>query len=120
MSKLKIHALFPTPIFECQINDYKEMNLDLTKYIHELKDHDNKGLKLSNEKGWHSDYFDFSKAEVLKKFVSKIYPFLFEITTQRYGWDVTPEKIRIAAMWSIINNKGSHTVSYTHLTLPTI
>ena len=114
MSKAKIHMLFPTPVFECHINDYKEINLDLTKYIHELRERDNKGLKLSNERGWHSNYFEIAKVDVLKKFVSKIYPFLFEITKERFGWDVTPEKIRIAAMWSIINNKGSHNTRHFH------
>tara|TARA_Y200000002_G_scaffold383013_1_gene402600 strand:+ start:194 stop:808 length:615 start_codon:yes stop_codon:yes gene_type:complete len=115
MEKMKTHLMFPSPVFECSIEKHEELNLELTKYIYELREKDKKGLDLSNSGGgWHSPYFEISKIDVLKKFVSKIFPFIFEITTKEYGWNCTPEKIRITGMWSVINKKNSYNLRHFH------
>ena len=36
MPEKRIHKLFPTPIFECKIESYKELNKDLKNYIENL------------------------------------------------------------------------------------
>ena len=57
MPERRIHKLFPTPIFECKIESYKELNKDLENYIYNLEKEDSKGVKASNEGGWHSPYW---------------------------------------------------------------
>lgn len=115
MERMKTHLMFPSPVFECSIKDHEELNLELIKYIYELKEKDKEGLDLSNSgDGWHSPYFEISKIDVLKKFISKIFPFIFEISTKEYGWDCTPEKIRITGMWSVINSKNSYNLRHFH------
>ena len=37
MPNKKIYKLFPTPIFECKLEKYDELNNELEKYIYELK-----------------------------------------------------------------------------------
>tara|TARA_E500000331_G_scaffold347851_1_gene388600 strand:- start:597 stop:716 length:120 start_codon:yes stop_codon:yes gene_type:complete len=37
MSDKKIYKLFPTPIFECKLNNFEQLNLELEKYIYDLK-----------------------------------------------------------------------------------
>ena len=115
MTQIKTHLLFPSPVFECKIDNYKEINLELEKYIHELKKNDSKGIKASNAgNGWHSPYFLISEVDILKKFVKKIFPFIYKITTEHYAWNCTPEKIRINGMWSVINEKNSYNVRHFH------
>lgn len=115
MAKMRAHSLFPTPIFECRIDDYKEINLELEKYIHELRDKDNKGLKLSNAGGgWHSPYFKISEVDILRKFVKKVFPFIYKITKDHYAWNCAPDKISIVGMWSIINSKNSYNQRHFH------
>ena len=115
MKVTKTHFLFPSPVFECKINDHKELNLELIKYINELREKDIKGIKASNAGGgWHSPFFLISEIDILKKFTSKIYPFIFEIATEHYAWDCKPEKIKITGMWSVINKKNSYNVRHFH------
>ena len=64
MPERRIHKLFPTPIFECKIESYKELNKDLENYIYNLEKEDAKGVKASNEGGWHSPYFEIAKSQV--------------------------------------------------------
>ncbi|MDC0356793.1 TIGR02466 family protein [Candidatus Pelagibacter sp.] len=115
MKVSKTHMLFPTPVFECKINDYKKLNFELAKYINELRKKDNKGLKASNAGGgWHSPFFLISETDVIKKFATKIYPFIYEIATEHYSWNCTPDKIKITGMWSVINKKNSYNVRHFH------
>ena len=41
MTQIKTHLLFPSPVFECKIDNYKEINVELEKYIYELKKKNN-------------------------------------------------------------------------------
>ena len=115
MPSKKIYKLFPTPIFECKLEKYEELNTELEKYIYELKNKDEKGLKLSNGGGgWHSPYFDIGKNEIVKKFLNALSPHLLEIITKDYGWKCTPDQIRFEGMWSVINKKNSYNIRHFH------
>ena len=61
MSNNSILKLFPQPIFKYQVDDYKNINEKLLKYIYELRKRDNQGVKKSNINGWHSRSFDFKE-----------------------------------------------------------
>ena len=115
MSNKKIYKLFATPVFECKLDNFENLNLELEKYIYNLKKEDEKGLKLSNGGGgWHSPYFEITKSEVVKKFLNLLSPHLFEIITKDYGWKCNPEQIRFEGMWSVINTKNSYNIRHFH------
>ena len=114
MSKVKTHKLFPVPIFEYKIQNHDELNKKLEKYIYDLKKKDPKGIKLSNNGGWHSPYFRIGESEVLKDFVKIIQKYLSEIITLDFGWVFKNEKVIIEGMWSVINKKNSSNLRHTH------
>lgn len=114
MPEKRVHKLFPTPIFECKIDSYKELNKDLENYIYNLEKEDAKGVKASNEGGWHSPYFQIAKSPEVKKFVDAISPVLYEIITKDYAWKCKPENITFDGMWSIINRKNSLNMRHFH------
>ena len=114
MPERRIHKLFPTPIFECKIESYKELNKDLENYIYNLEKEDAKGVKASNEGGWHSPYWQIAKSPEVRKFVDAVSPVLYEIITKDYAWKCKPENITFDGMWSIINRKNSLNMRHFH------
>ena len=115
MSDKKIYKLFPTPVFQCKLDNFEKLNLELKEYIYGLRKQDEKGLKLSNGGGgWHSPYFDITKNEIVKKFVNALSPHLFEIVTKDYGWKCTPQQILFEGMWSVINKEKSYNIRHFH------
>ena len=115
MPSKKIHKLFPSPIFECQIDNYKELNKDLEKFIYNLEKEDTKGVNASNAGGgWHSPYLQIGKTPVAKKFVDSISPVLYEIITKDDAWKCKPEQIIFEGMWSIINRSNSYNLRHFH------
>jgi uncharacterized protein (TIGR02466 family) len=115
MTSKKIHKLFPSPIFECQINNYKELNKDLEKFIYNLEKDDTKGVNASNAGGgWHSPYWQIAKTPIAKKFVDSVSPVLYEIITKDYAWKCKPEQIIFEGMWSIINRSNSYNLRHFH------
>ena len=60
MSKNEILKLFPEPVFKYHIEDSKNLNSELSKYIYTLHDEDKKGIERSNRGGWHSKNFNIS------------------------------------------------------------
>ena len=115
MPSKKIHKLFPSPIFECQIDNYKELNKDLEKFIYNLEKEDTKGVNASNAGGgWHSPYWQIAKTPIAKKFVDSVSPVLYEIITKDYAWKCKPEQITFEGMWSIINRSNSYNTRHFH------
>lgn len=115
MPNKKIHKLFPSPIFECQINNYKELNKDLEQFIYNLEKEDTKGVNASNAGGgWHSPYWQIAKTPIAKKFVDSVSPVLYEIITKDYAWKCKPEQITFEGMWSIINRSNSYNTRHFH------
>ena len=94
MSNSSILKLFPQPIFKYQVDDYKNINEKLLKYIYELRKRDNQGVKKSNINGWHSRSFDFKeKNNVPNKFYSHINNYIRDVFT-KYGCLNNPARIR--------------------------
>jgi len=114
MSEKIIYDLFPTPIFKYHIEDHKEINSKLIKYIYELKDEDPLGNNHSNMGGWHSQNFDIVNSGIPQEFIFKFKDFLKSIVTDELGWKYVKDKARIVAMWAIINNKNSHNIKHNH------
>ena len=115
MSNKKIYKLFPTPVFECKLENFQQLNLDLEKYIYGLKKIDAKGLKLSNGGGgWHSPYFNIGENEVIKKFLNAVSSHLFEIINKDFGWKCTTDQIKFEGIWSVINKENSYNIRHFH------
>ncbi len=57
MINTEILKFFPEPIFKYKLNDFTNINEELSNYIYRLKDQDTKGLQRSNQGGWHSQNF---------------------------------------------------------------
>lgn len=69
MYKNEVFKLFPEPVFKYKFKDFEKINIELSKYIYDLYDKDNKGVKKSNVNGWHSKNFDLSdKNSIQHKF----------------------------------------------------
>ncbi len=114
MSDVKIHNLFPVPIFQCKLKNYEETNQELLNYIYELQKKDKKGNNRSNIGGWHSPNFDLVNPGPPINFINSFKDFLKHIITDEFGWEYVPNKQRIVAMWAIINKKNSYNVRHNH------
>ena len=114
MYKNEIFKLFPEPVFKYKIKNFEKLNIELSKYIYDLYDKDNKGVKRSNVNGWHSKNFDLSdKKSIQHKFFLSLGEYVFH-AFKHYGWKIDPKKTVIKEMWAIINKKGNFNVIHTH------
>ena len=113
MKNYKIYKLFPSPVFHFNLENYQKLNIELESYILDLKKKDKDGQKKSNYGGWHSPFFD-QKSDTPKKFSSIITNYLKKIFSDEMGWKYNSDKVRIVAMWSIINKKGSFNIQHNH------
>jgi|TARA_B110000261_G_C12827009_1_gene254604 hypothetical protein len=59
-NKGNILSYFSHPIFQYKLENHKEHNRDLAKYIYQLYDEDKDGVQKTNINGWHSKPFIFS------------------------------------------------------------
>ena len=114
MSDYKIYKLFPSPVFQYKIDKFTKINSELENYIFNLKKKDEKGQKKSNVGGWHSPFFDLENDSTPKKFVKIIQEFLEKVITNEMGWKYVANKVKIIAMWSIINKKNSFNIKHNH------
>ena len=114
MSNNNILKLFPQPVFKYQVDNFKKINEELTKYIYELNKKDNIGVNKSNINGWHSRSFDFNEKEnVPNKFYSHINSYIEDVFS-KLGWEYDKTKIKCTSMWAIINKKGNFNIEHTH------
>ena len=113
MAKGHIYKFFPQPIFSFEVDDYKNLNIELKKFIYEEYDRDKEGVKRSNINGWHSKAFKFEKGNAAHKFAMHIEKYI-SIVFQQYGWPFKPDKVKISEMWSIINKKNGYNESHIH------
>ena len=114
MSNNNILKLFPQPVFKYQVDNFKKINEELTKYIYELNKKDNIGVNKSNINGWHSRSFDFNEKEnVPNKFYSHINSYIEDVFS-KLGWEYDKTKVKCTSMWAIINKKGNFNIEHTH------
>ena len=114
MTDEKIYKLFPEPIFQYKLKNFKNLNDELSKYIYGLYDEDTKGVTRSNKGGWHSKNFVLGeKNSIQTKFAVEVQKYILK-TFQHYGWKTKDQKIQIQSMWAIINKKDDFNVIHTH------
>ena len=114
MNEKRILKFFPLPIFQYKLDNHKEHNQNLSKYIYELYEVDKKGLARSNQGGWHSKPFDLKDKEKAPfKFFTDIQKYVADVFKE-YGWHYTPGKVNLTEMWAIINKKNNFNLEHTH------
>ena len=110
----EILKFFPQPIFKYKVQDYKQVNAQLSDYIYNLKRENEKGLDRTNVNGWHSQNFNLKdKNSIQYKFLISMKEYIFDVF-DNYGWDIDPKKIVCTEMWAIINKKDSFNLIHTH------
>ena len=103
---------FSTPVWVTKIEDYKQTNEEMFKYIKKLQSEDEKGIVKSNVKGWHSKDFDMEN-EAPKNFIKLISSNIHQVFKDM-DWDLQKQKIKIPSMWAIINKDGANNARHHH------
>ena len=114
MDNPEVLKFFPEPVFKFQFKNFRNFNLDLTKYIYSLYEEDTKGVDRSNRGGWHSKTFEMNDKDSIQfKFALELQKYILK-TFQNLGWKTENQNIRIREMWAIINKKEDFNVVHTH------
>ena len=113
MKNYQLYKLFPSPVFHYSLEDKKEFNIELKNYILNLKEKNKKGVKKSNQGGWHSPMFDILNDKLVKKFTIIFQNYVKE-SVEEIGWNYDSDRVKIEAMWSIINKKGDFNIQHNH------
>ena len=114
MNEPEILKFFPEPVFKYKLEDFKNLNKELSEYIYKLRGEDKNGLVRSNKGGWHSKNFDLTvKSLIQKKFIIEVQEYILNVF-QSCGWKTENQNIRITEMWAIINKKDNFNVLHTH------
>jgi len=109
-----VYKLFPEPIFKYKLNNFENLNKELSKYIYKLRDEDNEGLKKSNKGGWHSKPFRLEiEGSIQQTFAKEIQKNILDVF-QKYGWKTKNVPIKIQEMWAIINKNEDFNVLHSH------
>ena len=81
MNEQEIFKFFPEPVFKYKLDDFKNLNKELSEYIYKLRGQDKNGLERSNKGGWHSKNFELTVdgsiqnkfAMILQKYILKVF-----------------------------------------------
>ena len=106
------NLFFSTPVWVSIIDNYKNTNENIYKYIKNLETRDKAGIVRSNIKGWHSQDFeleDKEPQEFINLISSKIHQVLIDM-----DWDNKNQKTKITSMWAIINRGGAANSRHHH------
>tara|TARA_E500000178_G_scaffold354985_1_gene425951 strand:- start:3139 stop:3744 length:606 start_codon:yes stop_codon:yes gene_type:complete len=108
----KPNLLFSTPVWTIQLDNYKNINEDMYKYIKFLNEKDNIGISKSNIKGWHSKDFDLNDKDP-QNFIKFILPAIEQVMDDM-SWEKQKQTAKINNMWAIINTGGSANLRHQH------
>ena len=108
----KPNLLFPTPVWTIQLENFRNMNEEMYTFIKESQVKDKKGIKKSNNKGWHSKNFDMQEIQI-QNFIKNISPSIEKVMTDM-NWEKNKQSVKISNMWAIINIGGSTNSRHQH------
>ncbi len=108
----KPNLLFPTPVWTFHLENYKIVNEEMYTFIKETQMKDQKGIKKSNNKGWHSKDFDLQETQP-KKFINLISSNIEKVMIDM-NWERGNQNVKINNMWAIINTGGSTNSKHQH------
>ena len=114
MREQEIFKFFPEAIFKYKLEDFKNLNKELSEYVYKLQNEDKNGLVRSNKGGWHSENFELRiKDSIQNRFAIILQKYILKVF-QNNGWKTENKNIRIKEMWAIINKTGDFNVIHTH------
>lgn len=117
MGKLKLISkklLFPSPIHLFTVNDYEQLNQEIIKEAHNLREA-SPGMVRSNMNGWHSDTDFFSRPEKSFKEISERIIEAVNTVTKAVAPTFRIEDHEIYSnAWININPKGGFNVPHDH------
>ena len=114
MREQEIFKFFPEAIFKYKLEDFKNLNKELSEYVYKLQNEDKNGLVRSNKGGWHSENFELRiKDSIQNRFALILQKYILKVF-QNNGWKTENKNIRIKEMWAIINKTGDFNVIHTH------
>ena len=108
----KPNLLFPTPVWTIQVKNFEDINVEMYDFIKKSQIKDQKGIKKSNNKGWHSKDFNLNEVEP-QNFIKNISPSIEKVITDM-NWEKQKQSIKISNMWAIINTGGSTNSRHQH------
>ncbi len=108
----KPNLLFPTPVWTIQLENFSKVNKEMYDFIKESQIKDQKGIKKSNNKGWHSKDFDMQEVGP-QNFIKNISPYIEKVMTDM-NWEKENQSVKIDNMWAIINTGGSTNSRHQH------
>ena len=108
----ELNLIFPTPVCASLVNNHHAINEKMFDYIKKLESIKPDGIKKSNILGWHSENFNLEDKEP-KFFFDSIYNNLNKAINDM-GWDNQKNKIKVTAMWSIINKENASNSRHIH------
>ena len=108
----KPNLLFPTPVWTIQLDNYKNMNVEMYNFIKSEQKEDEIGITKSNIKGWHSKDFDLNDKKT-QNFISFILPAIEQVMSDM-NWEKQKQTSKINNMWAIINTGGSTNLRHQH------
>ena len=107
-------SFFPQPVFKYKVDNFKEYNAKLSKYIYDLNKEDEDGILRSNRGGWHSKPFNLKDTSSIQhKFLLETTKHVFDCI-KTLGWKLEPNKVICTEMWAIINKKDDFNIIHTH------
>ena len=114
MREQEIFKFFPEAIFKYKLEDFKNLNKELSEYVYKLQSEDKNGLVRSNKGGWHSENFELRiKDSIQNRFALILQKYILKVFKNN-GWKTENKNIRIKEMWAIINKTGDFNVIHTH------
>ena len=108
----KPNLLFPTPVWTLQLENFENINREIYTFVKRVQAQDEKGIKKSNNKGWHSKNFDMQEIQI-QNFIKNISPSI-EKVMKDMNWETNKQTIKISNMWAIINKGGSTNSRHQH------
>ena len=103
---------FSTPVWTIQLDNYKNINEDMYKYIKFLNEKDQIGINKSNIKGWHSKDFNLNDKEP-QNFITFVMSYVEQVMLDM-NWDKQKQNVKINNMWAIVNTGGSANLRHQH------
>ena len=108
----KPNLLFPTPVWTTQLENFRNVNNEMYSFIKKSQIEDRKGIKKSNNLGWHSKDFNMQQTEPIN-FIKNISPCIEKVMTDM-NWEKKKQSVKISNMWAIINTGGSTNSRHQH------
>jgi uncharacterized protein (TIGR02466 family) len=114
LKKISANASFPTPIFWFQVPDAAQLNADLVKDTMAIRA-TSKGMRRSNQNGWHSDTDLFRRPEAsFKSLTRSIGEAVYTVTQKVAPKFELKDRQVISEGWVNVSDTGAYNTPHRH------